>query len=105
MILGATDVSWLDLDFRRERLLDLDTNISMSLETDSLVIFRKEKKCWSEFVKQDKYVNLFADLGIKKYLDESTLKGIEMYVCSLYGYPRLDSGNDVRKAIFWKYFE
>ena len=44
MILDATDISWLDFYFRMERLLDLGTNISMSLETDSFVIFGKEKK-------------------------------------------------------------
>ena len=80
MILDATDISWLDFYFRMERLLDLGTNISMSLETDSFVIFGKEKKmCCSELVKQDKYFSLFADVGHEKYLGESTLK--DMYVC------------------------
>ena len=30
---------------------------------------------------------------------------VKMYVCSLYGYPRLDLANDLRKATFLKYFE
>ena len=42
--------------------------------------FRKGKKmCRSELVKQDKYFNLFAEVGHEKYLDESTLK--DTYVC------------------------
>lgn len=60
--------------------------------------------CWTKLAKQDKFVNLFADLGKKKYLGEPSLKDT-LYLCFLYGYPRLDSVNDVRKAIFWKRFE
>ena len=68
--------------------------------------FRKGKTiCWTKMLKQDRFINLFANLGNRISLDEDTLKEIELYVCALYGYRRLCSVNDVRKKIFWKYYE
>ena len=56
-------------------------------------------------LKQDCFINLFANLGDNISLDEDTFKEIELYVCKLYGYPRLSSVIEVRKKIFWKYYD
>ena len=56
-------------------------------------------------VKKTEYVNLFADLGTTFAASEELARGLEKFVCALYGMERLLSVNDARKKLFLQKFE
>ncbi len=68
--------------------------------------FRKGKVAfWQKMVKKTEYINLFADLGTTFAASEELARGLEKFVCALYGMERLLSVNDARKKLFLQKFE
>ena len=49
--------------------------------------------------------NLFADLGTTLQVAEELKRGLEKFVCAIYGNERMQSVNDERKKFFLQKFE
>ena len=56
-------------------------------------------------IKKTDYVNLFANLGTTLQVPEEVEKGLEKFVCAIYGNERMQAVNDVRKKMFLQKFE
>ena len=56
-------------------------------------------------MKRREFVEVFGKLGMENEVTQSLLEELEKCVCCLYGYPRLSTVNDVRKAMFWEKFD
>ena len=68
--------------------------------------FRKGKIAfWRQMIKKTDYVNLFANLGTTLQVPEEVEKGLEKFVCAIYGNERMQAVNDVRKKMFLQKFE
>ena len=68
--------------------------------------FRKGKIAfWRQMTKKTDYVNLFANLGTTLQVPEEVEKGLEKFVCAIYGNERMQAVNDVRKKMFLQKFE
>ena len=51
-------------------------------------------------MKMDAHAEIFGTLGDDTCKIDDVIHGVERFVCSLYGIPKLDSVNDARFAIF-----
>ena len=66
----------------------------------SSFIQKGKKKFWKTILKCPEYLHILANLGTIEMLQEVTLKGLESFVCKLYGYKKLSAVNEVRKCMF-----
>ena len=68
-------------------------------------IFRKGKLAvWKTVTKNNAFVELFSSLGTEVTVSEELVRCLEWFVCSLYGYPRIQSVNEARRKVFWDRF-
>ena len=49
-------------------------------------------------------MDLFSSLGTEVTASEELVRGLEWFVCSIYGHPRILSVNEARKKAFWNKF-
>ena len=67
--------------------------------------FRKGKLAvWKTVTKNNAFVELFSSLGTEVTVSEELVRRLEWFVCSLYGYPRIQSVNEARRKVFWDRF-
>ena len=67
--------------------------------------FRKEKQTiWKAVNQKTEFVDLFASLGDEVAPREELIKGLEKFVCFVYGHPRLQSVNEAWQKVFWQTF-
>eukprot|EP00794_Sanderia_malayensis_P008687 gene8687-biopygen6960 len=67
--------------------------------------FRKGKVAlWKAMLKRPEFIRLFADLGSCP-VSESTIQGLEKFVCTFYGNQKISSVNELRYSIVWQKFE
>ena len=68
--------------------------------------FRKGKKmCWKTMKQRLEFKTTFAALGDEAELSQEVISTLETFTRCLYGYPRLQSVNDVRRKLFWQRYE
>jgi hypothetical protein len=67
--------------------------------------FRKGKQAvWKAVTKNIAFIDLFSSLGTEVTASEELVRGVEWFVCSIYGHPRILSINEERKKVFWDKF-
>ncbi len=68
--------------------------------------FRKGKQAfWKAVLKNGSFVELFSQLGSQQVAGEELLKGLEIFICFLYGFPHIESVNEARGKLFWRKFD
>jgi hypothetical protein len=66
---------------------------------DSIFSFFRKGK-----TKNTAFIDLFSSLGTEVTASEELVRGVEWFVCSIYGHPRILSVNEARKKVFWDKF-
>jgi hypothetical protein len=67
--------------------------------------FRKGKQAvWKAVTKNTAFNDIFSSLGTEVTASEKLVRGVEWFVCSIYGHPRILSVNEAKKKVFWNKF-
>jgi hypothetical protein len=67
--------------------------------------FRKGKQAvWKAVTKNTAFIDIFSSLGTEVTASEELVRGLEWFVCFIYGHPRILSVNEARKKVFWNKF-
>ena len=74
---------------------------------DYVSAFFRKGKCafWKAMLKQSQFLEAFCHLGKELEVTNDLFKVLEKFICFLYGFPKHEEVNALRRSIFWDKFK
>ena len=74
---------------------------------DYVSAFFRKGKCafWKAMLKQSQFLEAFCHLGKELEVTNDLFKVLEKFICFLYGFPKHEEVNVLRRSIFWDKFK